>query len=64
MGFRYRNRCTLGHQDPLRWNRSRRAAYGYAIAALLLLFAAGTELKLGIDAEGKSLERIADPLSG
>ena len=37
---------------------------GYAIAALLLLFAAGTELKLGVDAEGKSLERIADPLSG
>ena len=35
---------------------------GYAIAALLLC-AAATELKLGVDAEGKSLERIADPLS-
>ena len=41
-----------------------RVSLGYAIAALLLLFAAATELKLGIDAEGKSLERIADPLSG
>ena len=41
-----------------------RVSLGYAIAALLLLFAAGTELKLGVDAEGKSLERIADPLSG
>jgi MFS family permease len=40
-----------------------RVSLGYAIAALLLLFAAATELKLGIDAEGKSLERIADPLS-
>jgi hypothetical protein len=28
-----------------------------------LLIAAGTELVLGIDAEGKSLESIADPLS-
>jgi MFS family permease len=41
-----------------------RVSLGYAIAALLLLFAAATELKLGINAEGKSLERIADPLSG
>ena len=41
-----------------------RVSFGYAIAALLLLFAAGTELKLGVDAEGKSLERIANPLSG
>jgi MFS family permease len=39
-------------------------SFGYAIAALLLLFAAGTEFKFGIDAEGKSLESIADPLSG
>jgi MFS family permease len=39
-------------------------SFGYTIAALLLLLAAGTELKFGIDAEGKSLERIADPLSG
>jgi MFS family permease len=41
-----------------------RVSFGYAIAALLLLLAAVTELKLGVDAEGKSLERIADPLSG
>lgn len=41
------------------WNVSA----GYAFAALLLLIAAATELKLGIDAEGKSLESIADPLS-
>jgi MFS family permease len=40
-----------------------RVSIGYAIAALLLLLAAGTELKFGIDAEGKSLESIADPLS-
>ena len=36
---------------------------GYALAALLLLLAAITEWKLGIDAEGKSLESIASPLS-
>lgn len=36
---------------------------GYVIAAALLLAAAVTEWKLGIDAEGKSLESIADPLS-
>jgi MFS family permease len=40
-----------------------RVSFGYGIAALLLLLAAGTELKLGINAEGKSLESIADPLS-
>jgi MFS family permease len=40
-----------------------RVSLGYGIAALLLLLAAATELKLGIDAEGKSLESIADPLS-
>jgi len=34
------------------------------LPALLLLFAAATEFKLGVDAEGKSLERIANPLSG
>jgi MFS family permease len=39
-----------------------RVSFGYGIAALLLLLAAATELKFGIDAEGKSLERIADPL--
>jgi MFS family permease len=38
-------------------------AIGYAIAALLLLIAAITEWKLGIDAEGRSLEEIASPLS-
>jgi MFS family permease len=36
---------------------------GYGISALLLLLAAVVEFKLGIDAEGKSLESIADPLS-
>jgi MFS family permease len=39
-------------------------AYGYAGAALLMLIAAGVEARLGIDAEGKSLESIAEPLSG
>jgi MFS family permease len=37
---------------------------GYLIAALLLLAVAVTELKFGVDAEGKSLESIAEPLSG
>jgi hypothetical protein len=36
---------------------------GYVLAALLLLIAAVTEWKFGIDAEGKSLEDIASPLS-
>jgi MFS family permease len=40
-----------------------RVSFGYALAALLLLVAAGTEWKFGIDAEGKSLEHIASPLS-
>jgi hypothetical protein len=40
-----------------------RVSIGYGIAALLLLLAAGTELKFGVDAEGKSLESIAEPLS-
>jgi hypothetical protein len=40
-----------------------RVSFGYVVAALLLLLAAETELKLGINAEGKSLESIADPLS-
>jgi hypothetical protein len=40
-----------------------RVSFGYVLAALLLLIAAVTELKFGIDAEGKSLESIADPLS-
>lgn len=41
-----------------------RVSLGYTAAALLLLLAAATELKFGIDAEGRSLESIADPLSG
>jgi MFS family permease len=40
-----------------------RVSFGYGIAALLLLLAAAIEIKYGIDAEGKSLESIADPLS-
>ena len=36
---------------------------GYAMSAALLLVAAIVEWKLGIDAEGKSLENIASPLS-
>jgi MFS family permease len=39
-------------------------AGGYALSAVLMLVAAGTEFRLGIDAEGKSLESIAEPLSG
>jgi MFS family permease len=38
-------------------------AGGYAIAAVLMLIAAAAELKFGIDAEGRSLESIAEPLS-
>jgi MFS family permease len=38
-------------------------AAGYALAALLMLIAAVVEAKFGIDAEGKSLESIAEPLS-
>jgi MFS family permease len=40
-----------------------RVSAGYVLATALLLIAAGTELVLGINAEGKSLESIADPLS-
>ena len=47
----------IGSNAP--WN----VAGGYLASAVLLLIAAGTELKLGIDAEGKSLEEIAQPLS-
>jgi MFS family permease len=36
---------------------------GYTLSALLLLVAAAMEWKFGIDAEGKSLEKIASPLS-
>ncbi len=38
--------------------------WGYGLAAVLMLVAAGVEAWLGIDAEGKSLESIALPLSG
>jgi MFS family permease len=38
-------------------------SFGYMAAAGLLLIAAIVELKEGVDAEGKSLESIADPLS-
>jgi MFS family permease len=38
-------------------------SFGYMAAAALLLIAALVELKEGVDAEGKSLESIADPLS-
>jgi MFS family permease len=40
-----------------------RVSGGYGIAAVLMLLAAATEIKFGVDAEGKSLESIADPLS-
>jgi MFS family permease len=36
---------------------------GYMLAAALMLIAATIEAKIGIDAEGKSLESIAEPLS-
>jgi MFS family permease len=38
-------------------------AIGYGVAAVLMLAAAGAEAALGVNAEGKSLESIADPLS-
>ncbi|MBR0939018.1 MFS transporter [Bradyrhizobium jicamae] len=37
---------------------------GYIVAALLLIIAAIVEIRFGVDAEGKSLESIAEPLSG
>jgi MFS family permease len=42
----------------------REVAWGYELAAALMVVAALVEVKLGIDAEGKSLESIALPLSG
>ncbi len=42
----------------------RSVTWGYEVAAVLMLMAAVTEAMLGIDAEGKSLESIAQPLSG
>jgi len=41
----------------------REVAWGYAAAAVLMLFAGVVEAFMGIDAEGKSLEDIAEPLS-
>ncbi len=38
-------------------------AGGYLFAAVLMLIAALTEVAFGVDAEGKSLEHIAGPLS-
>lgn len=38
-------------------------AAGYILAAVLMLVAAMAEVKFGIDAEGRSLEDIAQPLS-
>ncbi len=38
-------------------------AGGYAAAAVLMMVAAMTELALGIDAQGQSLENVAEPLS-
>jgi MFS family permease len=43
-----------------RWN----VFFGYCGAALLMLAAAVMEHRFGVDAEGRSLEQIADPLSG
>ncbi|MDB5409800.1 MAG: hypothetical protein JWL84_4712 [Rhodospirillales bacterium] len=36
-------------------------ACGYVAAAVLMLGAAATEAFLGVDAEGKALESVADP---
>ncbi len=38
-------------------------ASGYCVASALMLMGAGMELALGVNAEGKSLEDIAEPLS-
>ena len=63
---RHRNRRSL---SPLLFGwligsgSSWMVSIGYAISALLLLAAAIAEWKLGVDAEGKSLENIASPLS-
>jgi hypothetical protein len=52
-------RVRSADRDRLAW----RVGFGCISAALLLLIAAIVELKFGVDAEGKSLESIADPLS-
>jgi hypothetical protein len=38
-------------------------AWGYAAAAALMVFAGVVEALMGVDAEGKSLEDVAEPLS-
>jgi MFS family permease len=38
-------------------------ASGYLVAAVLMILAALAEIRLGVDAEGKPLERISEPLS-
>jgi MFS family permease len=43
-----------------RWN----VFFGYCGAALLMLAAAVMERRFGVDAEGRALEQIAEPLSG
>jgi MFS family permease len=48
----------------LEWDSPWPLAGGYFLAAVLMLIAALVEAKLGIDAEMRSLEDIADPLSG
>jgi hypothetical protein len=41
----------------------RDVSWGYLAAAVLMIAAGAVEIWLGIDAEGKSLESIAEPLS-
>jgi hypothetical protein len=38
-------------------------ATGYLLAAVLLAAAGATELAIGVDAEGRSLESISEPLA-
>jgi hypothetical protein len=57
---------TVGKTDPSQIHKlgmSQLRQSSVTRAALLLLTAAAVELALGLDAEGKSLESIADPLS-
>ena len=41
----------------------RMLALGYLLAAVMMLAAALLEVRLGVDAEGRSLEELAQPLS-
>ena len=56
-----------GQSSPVRisdWIRRHRGGRGgYAVAAVLMLIAAAPEFRFGIDAEKRSLESIAEPLS-